>query len=688
MTVYNPEPKDIDINSSAAELRNYTLAFVSFLLYVLITAASTTHEQLLRISAVKLPLLDIDIPIVQFYLVSPLLILILHFHLLLQHFLFSQQFYSFDAALKLQYPDHADRVRFMKSLSGNLSLVHLLGGYQKTAVQILLAAILAICLLIFPLFDLWFLQAKFLPFHDNDYTNWQVLMVVIDCVMLLALLPKTFDEQDNALRWWLSVFSPLWWIKRLYLYGLRRFYHFYYQRGELRFLNRVLLNKTAIKTKLKKLIPRYQAILQAKIISFKQFLAISGVFIFVTVIFLLSVFVSTLPQFEYENKEKLFINDREKFLVGYLSECAYSDLYEYSSEYNDSLIYFYEVFFLEFFTQPCKAKVFNQYWTLLFTFSLHEAYYFFGRNIYLFDILDLYRNLYLSEKIITADESLTHELENTLNKESTLEKIVGIRLENRDLRYASFIDAKLPKADLRNTNLDGARLWNTQLQRADLRNADLQGTDFKNSQLQGTDFGGADAHLQSVNFNNAKLQGTNLEGAKLQDAYLEDTQLQGAYLKDTQLQGAYLYDVQLQGAKLSEVQLQGAYLEKIEYGNYINPETKKSRQTLFPIDAESKWRVPCLTDDAKLPICKKYNPADTETLNKVTSYWINDLACSDKWIAQGVIRNFLFDAENSAKFKTYLIPLLKKNLTDKDCTGIQNLPDDFKQQIKDSIKQQ
>jgi hypothetical protein len=105
MTAYNPEPQDIDINSSAAELRNYTLAFVSFLLYVLITAASTTHEQLLRISAVKLPLLDIDIPIVQFYLVSPLLILILHFHLLLQHFLFSQQFYSFEAALKLQYPN-------------------------------------------------------------------------------------------------------------------------------------------------------------------------------------------------------------------------------------------------------------------------------------------------------------------------------------------------------------------------------------------------------------------------------------------------------------------------------------------------------------------------------------------------------------------------------------------------------
>jgi hypothetical protein len=367
MTAYNPEPKDININSSAAELRNYTLAFVSFLLYVLITAASTTHEQLLRISAVKLPLLDIDIPIVQFYLVSPLLILILHFHLLLQHFLFSQQFYSFDAALKLQYPDHADRVRFMKSLSGNLSLVHLLGGYQKTAVQILLAVILAICLLVFPLFDLWFLQARFLPFHDNDYTNWHVLMVVIDCVILLALLPKTFDEQDNALRWWLSVFSPLWWLKRFYFYGLRRFYHFFYQRGSLRFFNRVLLNKTAIKTKLKKLIPQYQSALQIRIVSVKQFLAIVGYFSFVAVIFLLSVFVSTLPAFEDENKDNFFINDREKWVVNHLPDCEHNEKWEYD--------------FKQVLTNACKIKLVRKNratktiydkWVFIFTAVLHE----------------------------------------------------------------------------------------------------------------------------------------------------------------------------------------------------------------------------------------------------------------------------------------------------------------------------
>jgi hypothetical protein len=174
MATYAPELKDIDINSSAAELRNYTLAFVSFLLYVLITAASTEHEQLLRISAVKLPLLDIDIPIVKFYLYAPLLILVLHFHLLLQHFLFSQQYYSFDTALKIQYPDRADRVLYMKNISGNLSLVHLLGGYQKTFIHLLLVSIVAICLLIFPLYDLWLLQARFLPFHNTVYTKYRI----------------------------------------------------------------------------------------------------------------------------------------------------------------------------------------------------------------------------------------------------------------------------------------------------------------------------------------------------------------------------------------------------------------------------------------------------------------------------------------------------------------------------------
>ena len=651
MTTYNPEPKDININSSAAVLRNYTLAFVSFLLYVLITAASTTHEQLLRISTVKLPLLNIDIPIVQFYLVSPLLILILHFHLLLQHFLFSQQYYGFDKSLKAKYPELKDRIQFMKDFSGNMSLVHLLGSYQKISVQILLVVILAICLLIFPLFDLWFLQAKFLPFHNTDYTNSQVLMVVLDCVMLLALLPKTFDENDNAFRWWLSVFSPLLYLKRWYLQALIAFLRYYEQRGSLRLFNRVW-DKDAITQKLEQLIPQYNETLQIKIASFKKIVSISGFFSFVTVIFFWSVFVSTLPEFKYEEKENLFINDREKWLLqNNLGQC------------ND------DVNPITFILGLCST--YSNY-SIALTETLHENIEF------------LYRNIYLSEKTITADEKLSHELENTLDKESSLEKIAGINLQKRDLRWAGFYRTKLPKADFREANLEGISFQEAQLQGAKFYGANLYRTQSSSANIQGVLFN--KTNLQRASFMEANLQGTEFKDLNLQEAIFWKSQLQGAYFVRVKLQGTQFTEIK-NGKETIKVRanLKGAYFSQVEYSDSID-KNNQSKKTDFPIESQLELEIPCLTDDKNLPICKKYNPKDTETLNKITAYWINDLACSDKWVAQGVIRNYLFDEENTAKFKTYLIPLLKKKLTDKDCLGIQNLPDDFKQQIKDAIK--
>jgi uncharacterized protein YjbI with pentapeptide repeats len=798
MATYAPELKDIDINSSAAELRSYTLAFVSFLLYVLIAAASTEHEQLLRISTVTLPLLNINIPIVQFYLVSPLLILVLHFHLLLQHFLFSQQYYSFDAALKIKYPDRADRVQYMKNISGNLSLVHLLGGYQKTFIQILLVGIVAICLLIFPLFDLWFLQAKFLPFHNTDYTNWQCLMVVIDCLMLLVLLPKILDKNDNSWQWWASIISPIFLINRAYLilikaiclllYIFNQLFlnflrHFFYHSQFAGFRFFIITVSSRLTSTIHNLQYRYHTALLIRIISIKHFLATIVLFIFLSSLFILSIFVSTLPQFQYDKEKKeysnmfisfvnndkkwllysdksidLFINDREKWLLKDMRECDEKNIDKFS--------------FMQAIFNICKIQIpnnaaenslhvvsgnsLNIYNIVkgdsLDDYSARKSLYDLARNSLLLTAilhekiannnpvtLLLFRNLDLSEKIITAEEHLSHELENTFDKSSTLEKIAGITLNNRDLRYANFNQAKLPKADLRDTNLQGANLMNANMQGAYLSDANMQGAHLSAAKLQGAildyaNLQGAhlsaaklqaailinanlqDAHLQSANLqgahlSTAKLQGaylhsanlqgahlstTNLHGANLmsanmQDAYLMDANLQGAILIDANLQDAHVQSANLQGANLSTANLQGtdlrfthlqgANLTLVRYGEYIDPETKQSSSTKFPIDEEKKAAIHCLTNDDKLPICKQYDETDTQTLNKITAYWINDLACSDKWIAKAIIINYL----NNYEFKNYLISLLNKKLGGKTYLGIKNLPDEFKQEILNII---
>ena len=71
-------------NDAAKNLRVVYTGFLLVSVYVAILIGSTTDEELLRGSDVKLPLLNIGIPIVGVYIVVPALYIILHFNLLVQ----------------------------------------------------------------------------------------------------------------------------------------------------------------------------------------------------------------------------------------------------------------------------------------------------------------------------------------------------------------------------------------------------------------------------------------------------------------------------------------------------------------------------------------------------------------------------------------------------------------------------
>jgi hypothetical protein len=169
-------------------------------------------------------------------------------------------------------------------------------------------------------------------------------MVVMDCGMVLALLPKTFDENDSSITWWLSIIPAqikIFYfnhIRKFYFKKSRQFYHRYYLYARLYLFSFLPWNeKTAIKNKLKNLQKKYHAEVIVKNISFKKVITIYGLFSSVVVVFLLSVFVSTLPQKEETNDTPslhiadffiddirsifdfiLFSNNREKWLLNHL----------------------------------------------------------------------------------------------------------------------------------------------------------------------------------------------------------------------------------------------------------------------------------------------------------------------------------------------------------------------------------
>jgi uncharacterized protein YjbI with pentapeptide repeats len=155
--------------------------------------------------------------------------------------------------------------------------------------------------------------------------------------------------------------------------------------------------------------------------------------------------------------------------------------------------------------------------------------------------------------------------------------LFGARLQGASLGSARLQGALLNTAQLQGARLDlaqlqGARLNTAQLQGASLDLAQLQGASLAGAHLQGASLYGAGlqgasldlAHLQGASFDSAQLQGVLLRGAQLQGASLDGAQLQGASLDGVQLQGASLYGAGLQGASLDLAHLQGASFDSAQ----------------------------------------------------------------------------------------------------------------------------
>jgi hypothetical protein len=165
---------------------NIWVLFLSFGTYLVIAVGSVTHRQLFLEDPMRLPLLNVDLPMVTFFAVAPLLFLIFHVYLLLH--------------LKLM----ADKVRRYSDLVGELGLekitenrvrlqlpnfvfVQVLAGPhegRKNLADWLLIVIAWLTVVIGPLILLLLTQLQFLPYHLAWVTWAQRAIIVLDIGVL------------------------------------------------------------------------------------------------------------------------------------------------------------------------------------------------------------------------------------------------------------------------------------------------------------------------------------------------------------------------------------------------------------------------------------------------------------------------------------------------------------------------
>jgi uncharacterized protein YjbI with pentapeptide repeats len=676
------------VRTEAVELRSFTITFLSLLIYLSLIVVATDHEQILRVDPVTLPLLDVKIPIVGFYQFMPPFLFFMHLYLLVQHYLFSQLAFKFEEALHRETPDMQKDIRHRL---GNLPFMHWLLGKNGTIIQLIMVFISLISLVIWPLFMFWWMQARFLPYHDEGIVFWQQSWLSIDVLMLAYLWAKILDKNNSVLHWWrqltelgsglrrlcadewyytqqhwsewrIAISSrPKWaWLGEWLKTGWQVMHHPHHRlqmqvglgnmwNGFVRLLMALLL-LTALSFSWLVSITRdsgqekrwLTVLLSIDSKNAPNYWLLTDI----NTSFFFSIPVTT-PHLVF--KPTAWLHEKKRIKIPIFDEQQQLNEQQFM-EYDPARVTRINCNSDDNTSEQNSRKKLpdndeNQ------TDSAKK------NRCYLVDSL-LPRNMILRERLLTADTEVKPELAATLAADqeqvaaSELNKINPLDLKGRNFDYADFSESSLPRVDLRRASLKYANLKQVRLDQAQLNMARLDSADLSNAGLVG-------AHLSGAWLVGSDLLDARLAGADLRRTELEGSELNAARLAGSDLSGAVLAGVDLKGAVLAGAILSDSY-RPLTDTNELNKLLKKYRQQLEqePVYQtpdgkkilEQKVKnlrervgkaadfthisltdAPCLTNDPKLAGeigCLIWDKANQQDRNKVLNFWTT-LACQD-----------------------------------------------------------
>jgi uncharacterized protein YjbI with pentapeptide repeats len=449
-------------------------SYLFVLLYLLIAVGGVTHRDLFFESPVKLPFLNVDLPLVGFFVLGPALFLVVHAYVLMHLVLLAGKVGVFDAELRKQVADDDLRTRLRRQLPSNI-FVQILAGPREVRTGVfgfMLRLIAQISLVAGPIALLVFFQLQFLPYHHEAITWWHRIAVVADLILLWILWPSV--ARGETTRWrdmprhvhpgkivaiTLATFAPI-----LLLFTIATF------PGE--WLNNNLPSMRLI------------------------------------------------PLKDGTDKDSSWsrISLHELVVAGEVDLAARKPTSLWS---NRLVLPGLDVIDRVKFDSEAKSAALPESVSLR---ARHlEGAVLIGAN--------------LRKADFTAARLQGAALERADLRGATFEcyradrcpQLQGASLKGAQLQGTSLRFARLQGASLESAQLQGASLEDAELQGASLEDAQLQGASLEGAQLQGASLEGA--QLQGASLRFARLQGASLEGAQLQGVSLEDAELQLASLR-------------------------------------------------------------------------------------------------------------------------------------------------------------
>ncbi len=483
-------------NDASAQARNMWLFFLGLMAYLIVTIAGTTHKNLLLNNPVKLPFLNVDIPLFSFFIYAPGIVLAMHLGLLIQHAMLAFKLFRFTETLN----DDGWHRQGSDPRRGKLHpyiVSQLIAGPERGAlIGFLIRLMTWISLVALPVAVLIYFQIAFLPYHDEGATYWHRIAVLLDCLILFALWPymRPATKREAKAKLKRTELTDRGWPWRVTAVGF----------------------------------------------------GVGGVGMIVLLLF--SWFVATIPDAcLYKGRFNVLCLD--KMMASFTPWTV-----KIKSGNTERKVFWLTAALFEGAPDPVTGRpksVWSRNIVLTDADLVPEKKFNEGEVSLSLRGRDL-RYAVLDRSDLHRVDFTGVDLRGASLKETRLEEAKFCL----PLKVFPRTCSEFTGADLKEANLQGIDFWGANLKGAQLAFVRLEGADFRNAQLEGADL--SFAELKEANLSLANLQGAKLSYAKLQNANLGEAELQEADLLNANLQGANFGNAQMEGANLKTANLQAA----------------------------------------------------------------------------------------------------------------------------------
>src|SRR5262249_42362553 len=129
------DPKDLGelqraMNDAAGKASVLWTTFVIFQFYLAIAFGSVTHRDLFLENPIKLPLLNVDLPLVGFFVVAPAALVVFHFYVFLQLLGLADKAKDYNALILSDAPVASDR-QFLRQRLDVFPILQFLAGPKE-----------------------------------------------------------------------------------------------------------------------------------------------------------------------------------------------------------------------------------------------------------------------------------------------------------------------------------------------------------------------------------------------------------------------------------------------------------------------------------------------------------------------------------------------------------------------------